>query len=643
MDTPSEKKSWKEIKKECTKLRRELTCERGRLTTISDKLVEAEANFDDEESNEKRSLIVVEGNSARTMVTRGLISCDLHEDYGVCALSANIPNALKLWPSLLKVPGFLMQLATPIVKAFNKKDDSLVQQFFSIPKYETWIAQDMNRPSKYRIKYYKGLGAFPKEEVFEIFYDINKNKTNFVWVDQEDDIAIKQALGSGLSRWRKRLVNDFKPRISLDAEQAIKPTIRYKDFVREDLTLYFRECVERYIPSVVDGLRLAQRKVLFCLFKRKLEPYEEMDVGVLSSDVFQYADYHHGDSSIKSVIIRMAQDIACKNNINLLCPCAEFGTRDMHGENHAQSRYLSTRLSHISRSIFLNADECILQFLRGQKGESIQPKYYLPVIPMILVNGVTQVGGPWKTVVPSYKPDDVIENLKGLLTGKKYKEMIPSYDGYKGKVVSEDVDKDKKKLIEQSYITKGAIERIGSKKVKIIEVPFGMLIKNLKENLDKSPFVEKYNICKGNDDHDDNDICFDVDMRLNCSEYTDEDLLESFRLSRTLALDMMTLMDAEGNIKTYKSVKEILMEFYHLRLQYYGERKKAIIKEHTDRMNNIEPKDSHKWKMRLEALISVSTEQLWYEDLLALEEKLKELRNIKTQKNEELIGKRKRK
>ena len=76
---------------------------------------------------------------------------------------------------------------------------------------------------------------------------------------------------------------------------------------------------------MIDGLKPGQRKILFCSFKKKL--FKEINVGEFSGYVFRNSAYHHGEPSLASTIINMAQDFVGSNNINLLKPKGLFGSR----------------------------------------------------------------------------------------------------------------------------------------------------------------------------------------------------------------------------------------------------------------------------------------------------------------------------
>ena len=142
--------------------------------------------------------------------------------------------------------------------------------------------------------------------------------------------------------------------------------------------------MERSIPSICDGLKKSLRKILYCCLKRKL--YKEVKVAQLAGYVSEHGAYHHGEASLHEAIIGMAQDFVGSNNINILMPNGQFGTRIQGGKDSASPRYIHTELNSIVPLLYPVDDLDVLEYL-DDDGMKIEPKYYLPIIPMILVNG----------------------------------------------------------------------------------------------------------------------------------------------------------------------------------------------------------------------------------------------------------------
>ena len=131
---------------------------------------------------------------------------------------------------------------------------------------------------------------------------------------------------------------------------------------------------------MMDGLDKST-KVIYT-FKRKL--VNEIKVAQLSGSVSEISCYHHGEMSLNGAIIGMAQNYTGSNNINLLEPKGQFGTRLQGGHDSASERYIFTNLNPLTRFIFKESDDCVLDYL-DDDGTSVEPIYYAPNIPMILV------------------------------------------------------------------------------------------------------------------------------------------------------------------------------------------------------------------------------------------------------------------
>ena len=156
----------------------------------------------------------------------------------------------------------------------------------------------------------------------------------------------------------------------------------------------------RSIPSMADGLKPGQRKVMYGCFKRNLKA--EIKVAQLAGYVSEKTAYHHGEQSLTMTIVGLAQNFVGSNNINLLEPAGQFGTRiavsrrdyvadGQGGKDAASARYIFTNLPRITRTIFHPADDALLNYTY-EDGAKIEPEYYLPTVPLVLINGAEGIG-----------------------------------------------------------------------------------------------------------------------------------------------------------------------------------------------------------------------------------------------------------
>ena len=133
-------------------------------------------------------------------------------------------------------------------------------------------------------------------------------------------------------------------------------------------------------------------------------------------------------------IVGMAQDYVGSNNINILMPIGQFGTRGQGGKDYASCRYIFTNVNEQARSLFPEEDGPLYEYL-NEEGMSIEPEYYAPVIPMVLANGAEGIGTGWSTQIPQFSPLDLVKNLRGKLQhGRPFQRMTPWYRGYNGSV-----------------------------------------------------------------------------------------------------------------------------------------------------------------------------------------------------------------
>ncbi|CAB4268140.1 unnamed protein product [Prunus armeniaca] len=472
------------------------------------------------------------------------------------------------WPSLLKIPSFLVEFITPIVKATHKNGRSLA--FYSMPEYEAWKESLRGNASGWSIKYYKGLGTSTSKEGRDYFQNLAMHKKDFIWIDERDGEAIELAFSKKKIEERKNWLRQFEPSVHLDQKEKL---IKYSDFVHKELIQFSMADLQRSIPSMVDGLKPGQRKILFCSFKRNF--VKEAKVAQFSGYVSEHSAYHHGEQSLASTIIGMAQDYVGSNNINLLQPNGQFGTRNLGGKDHASARYIYTRLSPITRFLFPKDDDRLLDYL-NEDGQSIEPTWYVPIIPTVLVNGSEGIGTGWSSYIPNYNPRDIVANVRRLLNGEAMVPMDPWYRGFAGTI---------EKTVKESgvsYTVCGVIEEGNETTVRISELPIRRWTQDYKEFLEsisqgndkaKDPFIEGFT---QHSDHSTVDIIVHLPEE-NLMAARQEGLLKKFKLTTSISTSNMHLFDPKGVIKKYDTPEQILEEFFHLRLEFYEKRKKVLL------------------------------------------------------------------
>jgi len=505
-----------------------------------------------------------------------------------------------LWPSLIQRESFIQSLNTPIVKAVKGKD---VIAFYNLTDYEKW--KETPESSNYKVKYYKGLGTSTSVEAREYFMDIDTKLINYFW-DKEfvkqtpsditekeldsdsdddehkffefphnDDDAIKLAFDKSRVEDRKKWLMQYDKNNILKYEQKIIP---YYDFIHSELIHFSNEDLYRSIPSVIDGFKPSQRKILYGAFLRGLEK-EEVKVAQLAGFVSDRAAYHHGEMSLNGAIVGMAQNFVGSNNINVLMPNGQFGSRVKGGTDAASSRYIWTKLEDLTSTIFNPMDNDVLK-QQDDDGIPIEPEYYAPIIPMVLVNGAEGIGTGFSTKIPPYNPSEIINNIRNIMNGKKFESMDPWWQGFEG-VVS--------KIDDFNYEIYGTWS-IDNNKMTITELPVGQWTYNYKEFLEKmledaplrgKPDDKKKKVVKKEkenpflsykDSNTDTKVHFELTFEDGYLESV-KDIDKLYHLYKKYSITNMHLYGPEGHIKRYNSIESIMRDYYKVRLQLYQDRK----------------------------------------------------------------------
>uniref|UniRef100_A0A672IH98 DNA topoisomerase 2 n=1 Tax=Salarias fasciatus TaxID=181472 RepID=A0A672IH98_SALFA len=448
------------------------------------------------------------------------------------------------WPSLLR-HNFLEEFITPIIKASFKKTQL---SFYSLPEFNEWKESQPNHRS-WKIKYYKGLGTSTSQEAKEYFSDMKRHRIPFKYCGPEDDEAITLAFSKKKVDERKEWLTNFMMNRRQRREHNLPEdylygqattSLSYNDFVNKELVLFSNSDNERSIPCLVDGLKPGQRKVLFCCFKRNDK--REVKVAQLAGSVAEMSAYHHGESSLMMTIIGLAQNFVGSNNLNLLQPLGQFGTRLHGGKDSASPRYIFTMLSPLARLLFPPVDDNLLKY-NYDDNQRIEPEWYIPIIPTVLANGSEGIGTGWASKIPNYDVRELISNIHRMLEGEEPLPMLPNYKGFKGTI---------DQVMNNQFMNSGEISIIDSTTVEISELP--------------PQYYKDY--------HTDTTVRFVVKMTEDkLREAEAAGLHKVFKLQNSLTCNSMVLFDHVGSLKKYESVQDVLKDFFELRMKYYVLRK----------------------------------------------------------------------
>jgi len=482
------------------------------------------------------------------------------------------------WPSLYKIPGFIGFMNTPILKARKGAQELL---FYNEGEYNNWKENLQTDIKSWNIKYYKGLGTSTGKEFKEYFE--NKKIVGFESQGDICDNTIDMVFNKKRADDRKDWLETYDRNAYLDTN---KKTVSYKEFVDKEFIHFSKYDCDRSIPNIMDGLKISLRKILFSAFKKNLTT--EIKVAQFSGYVSEHSGYHHGEASLNAAIVGMAQNFVGSNNINLFIPSGQFGSRLRGGQDSASERYIFTYLNKITRFIFNFSDDNVLNYLNDD-GQIVEPIFYAPIIPMVLVNGSKGIGTGFSTDIMCYNPMEIINYLQDKLTPDlsneiKVFEFKPYYEGFKGTI---------EMCTPSKCIMKGIYEKIGVDKIRVTELPVGYWTDDFKEHLeylmettDKNgkkiiPVVKEYD-----DMSKDTTVDFSItlhkgkleELELLEGDYQTNGVYKTFKLYNTNSTTNMHLFDAKDKLKKYDSIPQIIDDYFETRLQLYQSRKEYLIK-----------------------------------------------------------------
>lgn len=500
----------------------------------------------------------------------------------ICSLIQNIFHSL--FPSLLhRKEAFIVSMQTQIVKVFLPHNKSI--NFFSEADYRNYVREHENE--KINKKYYKGLGTSTYEDIEDVF----GKKIIAFNMDENTDTVMTRTFHKNYSDSRKRLLEHYDENrtvLKWNGEEEEILDVKISEFLDTEQIKFSHADCKRSIPSVIDGLKESQRKILFAFFKTKLD-FDKPDrkVAQIGSRAAELSCYHHGETNMFDTIIKMAQSFQGSNNIPLLLDVGEFGSRRLGGEDAAAPRYIYTKLGKLTRLIFRSEDDAILDYLEYD-GDSIEPRFYVPIIPMVLVNGVVGIGTGWSTNIPCYNPKDIIKCIHVWLNndgdisqeseGMKLSllpELSPWYRGHTGKIEN---------LGKGRFMSYGNIEPLAGKKegVRITELPIGVwtgkYTEEILEEMASNGDIQKYEIHSKSPNVIDIAVYEHASKGIACT-------ITNLKLKKPISINNMVLFNEHNCIKKFNDIDQIIDDFCKIRLPYYTKRKELLIREYTHKIN----------------------------------------------------------
>lgn len=445
-----------------------------------------------------------------------------------------------LYPSLFqnKDNDFLYNMKTPVAK--------IDTTFY----YDEYSFLEVLKTTKGKVKYYKGLGTINSSDVEKTF----GKEIYPVSFEHEENILDLYFSNKCVDFRKQQIINyENKPVIQ-------ESVIDIKDYCNNELIKFSIDDCNRSLPNIIDGLKVSQRKILYSMQIKNVS----LKVSQLGGYVSEKTLYHHGEQNLYDTIIKLAQTFIGSNNLPILYADGQFGTRSS-ANDEASARYIYTNLNTFTNSIFLEKDNLLLQH-EYEEGFEIEYKYFIPIIPMILINGVVGIGTGFSTNIPSYNPLDIITIIKKWLVSETEEDatialnlsdiLTPFYNGFTGSIVKDGNSR---------FICTGLYKQ--SKNIyTVTELPVGLWSDDFKEWLEDCIELKLINSF--------NNYCTPslVHFEINSTHLKFERNLIS-KITTTISTSNMTMFNFEGKIQKYNSIKDILYEFCVFRLKYFQIRK----------------------------------------------------------------------
>jgi len=494
-----------------------------------------------------------------------LTICDADCDgIHVTSLVHNFFHAL--FPSLLKRKDpFLYSLQTPIVKVALGKNNHIM--FYDEREYRKYVNQ--HKDKKIDHKYYKGLGTSDNAMVKKTF----GRKVIMFENDSTLNEVMNKVFHKDLSHARKDWLQKYDPenvKLKWNGEEKEIRKLKISEYIDTEMIKFSIGDCARSIPHLMDGLKESQRKVLYVALKKKI--HKEMKVAQFGAQVALYSGYHHGEQNLFDTIIKMTHAFPGANNIPFFSRKGQTGSRLELGHDSASPRYIFTHLEKITRLLFRPEDDELLSY-KEDDGDPVEPEFYVPILPTILINGINAaIGTGWSCTIPCFNPKDIINLIKiwldkeGKVLRRKdeslissFPEITPWYRGWNGTIDEEE---------EGKYTTYGKVIE-GDNKYIITEIPIGMSIESCRQKLET--LVEQRKIAGFHNYSTPNKPYFEIfESDEEGSALCDERGLKLYTYVHT---SNMVMFLETGKLSKIETIDEVVDSYCRVRYSFYIKRK----------------------------------------------------------------------
>jgi len=341
------------------------------------------------------------------------------------------------------------------------------------------------------------------------------------------------------------------------------------EYLDQDYAMYGMYTLEnRAIPSVIDGFKPTARKIIFIADKVWRTGSEKpLKIFQLGGRIASEAHYHHGDASLSGAIIGMAQSF--KNSLPLLEEIGQFGS--IRSPEAGAPRYISTKLTKNFRLLYKD-----FELLENQveEGNVIEPKFFLPIIPTVLLNGSSGIAVGFATNILNRNPLDLIDACIKVLDGKRVGKLLPWLKDYNGPIEQVGTS--------NQYIMRGLYQITNTTTVTVSELPPSVTFQKYEAHLNS---LQDRGIISSYEDNSANGINYIIKF----ARATLTNLIEKDKLDQTLKMvetetENLTCLDERGKLLIFENIPQIVEYFTNFRLSFYSKRKAFLINKYNEEL-----------------------------------------------------------
>lgn len=485
----------------------------------------------------------------------------------ICGLVLNFFNIF--FPNLIK-RNIIQLLATPLIRAYPTKKGKFIEEFYNISEYNEWIKK--NNTNDYKINYIKGLATHSNMEIKNMFKNIENNVYTFI-ADENCDENFEIYFGNNPDKRKTILANET---IYKEDDQEIdynnkkiscsyQLNINTKEFQLDN--------IQRKMPHIIDGLNQSRRKVLAGSIKKFKQSNNKIKVFQLGGYIAETMSYHHGSDSLNKTIINIAQNFPGSRNIPLLLPIGQFGSRYVGGSDAGSARYIDTKLNKpVTDLLYPHIDNDLLEY-NIIDGQIAEPKYFVPILPMAILESVSLPSSGWKIETHARDIGQVIKNVKNLIEDNTYKVTTMKF--FKNKFKGREIKNKFVNMLVGTY----SIRKNSTDEVIVTDLPTKVWNESYIEALEKKEFIEDVF-----DESTIDDIKIIVKfkkgelVRLE-GEYQDSknysEYLDAIEYNLNLSLKLnhhINLYNINNTVKEYKKYSDVIYDWFKVRKEFYIKR-----------------------------------------------------------------------